>query len=80
MIVATSFTLAGFLVVLVGGMAITWPDVPWNALLIAALVVTAAVPMASYSTARTLWVSMDLAVRPLEHEEIDLASRNQQSK
>ena len=79
MIVATSFTLAGFLVVLVGGMAITWPDVPWNVLLIAALVVTAAVPMLGYSTARTLWVSIDLAIRPLEHEEIELARRNQKS-
>lgn len=80
MIVATAFTLAGFLVVLVGGMAITWPDVPWNALLIAALVVTTTVPLFGFSTARTLWVSLDLAVRPLEPEEIELARRNQLSK
>lgn len=77
---ATAFTLAGFLVVLVGGMAMTWPDVPWNTLLIAALVVTTAVPLFGFSTARTLWVSLDLAVRPLEPEEIELARQNRLSK
>jgi hypothetical protein len=78
MIVATAFTLAGFLAVFVGGMALTWPDVPWNVLLFAAIAVTAVVPLVTYSTARTLWVSMDLAVRPLEPEEIELARRRQQ--
>ncbi len=76
MIVATAFTLAGFLIVFVGGMVVTWPDVPWNLLLGATLAITAVVPLATYSTARTLWVAMDLAVRPLEQEEIELARRN----
>ena len=75
MIVATAFTLVGFLAVFVGGIAMTWPAVPWNLLLLATIAVAAIVPISLYPIARTLWVAMDLSVRPLEDHEIARASR-----
>jgi hypothetical protein len=76
MIVATAFTLAGFLATFVGGLVITWPDVPWSMLSIAAIVVTGIVPVVTYSAARTVWVALDLGVRPLEDGEIARANLN----
>ena len=76
MIVATAFTLAGFLAVFVGGLVITWPDVPWSTLSIATIVVTGIVPFVAYPTARTVWVALDLGVRPLEDDEIARANQN----
>lgn len=75
MIVATAFTLIGFLAVFIGGLAVTWPVVPWNLLLVATIVVTTIVPISLYPVARTLWVAMDLSVRPLEDHEIARADR-----
>lgn len=79
MIIATGMTLFAFLVVFVGGMVATWPDVPWTAILIATLAVTGLVPVVSYPVARTLWVAMDLRVRPLEQLEIERAASNRQA-
>lgn len=76
MIVATAFSVVGFLTVFVGGLAVTWPDVPWNALLLVTLAVTGVVPAVTYSSARTIWVAMDLAVRPLESHEVERANQN----
>ena len=76
MIVSTAFTLVGFLIVFVGGILISWPDVPWTGLLIATLSVTAIVPVLTYPTARTVWVALDLMVRPLEAAEIDRAANS----
>ncbi len=46
--------------------AATWPDVPWTALLVIALVVNGVFPILFYPYARLLWVAMDLRVRPVE--------------
>ena len=74
MILATAFTIVAFLTVFVGGILTSWPDVPWTGILIATVLVTALVPVFGYPTARTLWVALDLMVRPLEPAEIERAS------
>ena len=79
MIIATGITLVAFLAVFVGGMAVTWPNVPWTGILIATLIVTALVPVVSYPTARTLWVALDLRVRPLEQHEIERSAGNRRA-
>jgi hypothetical protein len=76
MIVATTITLFGFLLVFVGGLILTWPEVPWNTLLLATLAVASIIPIATYSSARTIWVALDLAVRSLDTHEIDRAREN----
>lgn len=67
--VNTVAVMAAFAVVFVGGMVLTWPEVPWNGLLIATVAVSALFPIAFYPWAKTLWVALDLTFReqpPLE--------------
>lgn len=79
MIVNIAVTEAVFLVVLVGGMALTWPDVPWTTLLIASIAVNATVPFLIHPFARTIWVALDLGfLQRLEvaEDEEERARRN----
>lgn len=68
MIVNTAFAILVFLAIVVGGIAISWPDVPWNTLLIASISSMIIVPIALYPTSKTVWVALDLMVRPRSDE------------
>ncbi len=46
-----------FLVVLVGGMVLWWPDVPWGGLLVAGIALSVLVPLLFHPFSRTLWVA-----------------------
>ena len=70
MIVNTAFAIAAFLAIVVGGAAFTWPSVPWNTLLIASIVATLVVPVALYPISKTVWLAMDLLVRPRERDSV----------
>ena len=58
-----------FFVVFVGGMVLTWPDVPWNGLLIATAVVMVAAPLLLYPQSKTVWLWMDLRFNKRKDEE-----------
>ena len=45
-------------------MLVTWPDVPWNALLVTGLLVTAVVPFLVHQWTRTIWMALDRAFMP----------------
>ena len=64
MIVNLAVTEALFGLLFVGGMLLTWPDVPWNGLLIAGLVLNGLVPVAFYPFSKTIWVGIDLFFNP----------------
>lgn len=49
--------------------AITWPERPSWALLSVALVATVAVPVAFFPFSRTIWVAIDLCMRPLDFDD-----------
>ena len=49
-------TMGLFLVVFVGLMVITWPDVPWTAVLIVVVAITAVTPIVFHPWSRTLWL------------------------
>jgi len=53
----------------VGGMLITWPDVPWTVLLIGGLVLNGLIPILLYGWSKTIWVGLDLAFNPARAEE-----------
>lgn len=53
-----------FGILFVGGMLLTWPDVPWTGLLIAGLVVNATLPVVTYGWSKTVWLGLDLAFFP----------------
>ncbi len=77
MVVAIGVTEALFGVWFVGGMLLTWPDVPWTALLIGGILLNAVVPIVGYPWAKTTWVGLHLMFVPPEPaEEADaLAAR-----
>lgn len=50
--------------VFVGGMLLTWPDVPWTGLLVAGLVLNAVVPVVFYPWSKTTWIGLDLFFSP----------------
>ncbi|MGH8959113.1 MAG: DUF983 domain-containing protein [Acidimicrobiia bacterium] len=55
-------------------MALTWPDVPWTGLTVAAIAVSLVIPTIGYPFARTFWMAYDLYVHPLEESEIEAGS------
>lgn len=70
MVVNIALTEALFGLFFVGGMVVTWPDVPWNALLIAGVLINLIVPIVYYPLSKTQWVGLHLAfVRPDPAEE-----------
>lgn len=73
MIVITTITFGLFLLLLVGGMLLTWPDVPWGWLLGITLAANLIVPVALYPMAKTLWSALELSWHPLEPAEIEAA-------
>jgi uncharacterized protein (DUF983 family) len=61
-----------FATMMVVGIALTAPDVPWTGLLIAGLVVNAAIPLLGYAWAKTTWLGINLAIhQPEPSEEAD---------
>lgn len=64
MVVALVIVEGLFGLLLVGGIALTWPDVPWNALLVAGLVLNATLPVLLYPVCKTLWLGVDLFFNP----------------
>jgi hypothetical protein len=69
----TTFIFATFLVTFIGGMLLTWPDVPWTGLLIVLVIVNITLPILFYPLSKTLWVAMELGWNPLEPDEIAAA-------
>ena len=60
----TGAVLMAFLIVFVGGMVVTWPDVPWTGILIATVTVSALFPIAFHPWSKTLWVALELSAHP----------------
>lgn len=81
MIVNTTVVFAAFLLVFIGGMALTWPDVPWVTLGVLTVATMAILPVVFYPLSKTLWMAVELSWHPLEDHEIaeaEEASRNGQ--
>jgi uncharacterized protein (DUF983 family) len=73
MIIVTTITFALFVLLLVGGMIVTWPDVPWGWLLAVTIGTNLIVPIVAYSRSKTIWSAFDLSWHPLEPAEIEAA-------
>ncbi|WKZ83267.1 MAG: DUF983 domain-containing protein [Acidimicrobiia bacterium] len=67
--VNTLVTIAFFITFLVGSMVLTWPDPPWGAITIAAVIVNLVLPIAFYPWSKTIWVAFDLALHPPQPED-----------
>lgn len=69
MVVSMAAVLVGFLVVFLGTMLVTWPDVPWTGVTIAGVVVNAAIPLLGYGWAKTTWLGLDMSFNPTTTSE-----------
>lgn len=70
MIINTTVVFASFLLVFIGGMALTWPDVPWVTLGVLTVATMAILPVVFYPLSKTLWMAVELSWHPLEDHEI----------
>jgi hypothetical protein len=74
LIINTAVAFGTFIALFVGGIAITWPDVPWGALGVVTVVAMAVVPLLFYPVSKSLWMALELSWHPLEEEEISEAA------
>ncbi len=65
----TIVTFGLILITLLGGIAVMWPDVEAIPLTVATFAVAIIVPPAFHTTAKTLWVGIDLIIHPLQPGE-----------
>lgn len=69
MIVNLGLAEALFGVVLIGGLALTWPDVPWVPLTVVSVLLMIGLPILLYPRSKTLWLWLDYRVHPYRDEE-----------
>jgi uncharacterized protein (DUF983 family) len=62
MIVNIAVAEVVFLGLFVGGMITTWPDVPWNLLLVVSVGAMVATPFLFLPWSRAIWVAIDLGI------------------
>lgn len=73
LIVNTAATSVAFLVVLFGGMAAFWPEVPWVALTVTAALVNLVVPVVFYPWSKTIWMAVDVALHRMDRQDRSVA-------
>ena len=59
----TGLTEGLFITAFVLGMVLTWPDVPWTALLVGGVLITALAPVLLHPFTRTTWVAAERHAR-----------------
>ncbi|MGH3664549.1 MAG: DUF983 domain-containing protein [Egibacteraceae bacterium] len=60
-----------FAVLLVGGVVLTYPAVPWTALTVAGMALMVALPIGFYPLSKTLWLWVDLAfLHPVDADDL----------
>ena len=69
MTVIMALVLVIFGLFFVGGMLLTWPDVPWNLLLIGGILLNVVVPFALYGWSKTIWMGLDFAFNPARADD-----------
>ena len=69
MIVNVGVAQTLFVVVLLAGMALTWPDVPWTWITVVSAALMVLVPIWLYPRTKLLWIWLDLKVHPYTDEE-----------
>lgn len=74
LIINTAISFGTFLLLFVGGIALTWPEVPWTILGVVTITAMAIVPLVFYPLSKTIWMALELSWHPLEDHEIADAS------
>ena len=69
MIINMAATLIAFLGTIALGIALTWPDVAWDALFVATIAVALLVPVLFYPWSKSIWMATELSYHKLEERE-----------
>lgn len=69
MIVAMALVIVAFAAVFLGGLALTWPDVPWTGLLVATIIVNGLLPIVAYPWCMTVWMGLHHAFVTTNRDE-----------
>ncbi len=72
-IINTAVTFALFIAIGITIISATWSDVPWQTLLVVTLVFNGLFPLLFYPFSKTIWVALDLGVRPVEQPNVPSA-------
>jgi uncharacterized protein (DUF983 family) len=75
LIINTSITFGTFILIFVGGILLTWPDVPWALLMVLTVGINLILPIVFYPQSKTIWSALEMSWHPLEEKEIEEASR-----
>jgi hypothetical protein len=75
-----NFVVAELLIVAGAGLWIffSWPDVPWTLITWTLILLMLVVPLAFYPFAKTLWLALDLLVRPVTLGDLEGHGENQE--
>lgn len=68
--VNTIVSFGVLLIVLLGGVLLTWPEPPFLAITVVAVAVTIGMPILFLPFSKTVWLAADLLMRPLEPGEV----------
>jgi Na+(H+)/acetate symporter ActP len=71
LVVAMTLVIVVFAVVFLGGLALTWPDVPWTTLLIVTIVVNGLLPIVAYPWCMTVWMGLHHAIVTTNRHETE---------
>lgn len=66
----TIVSFGALFVTLIVGFAVTYPDVPGLALFLGAVAVALIVPVLFFPFSKTIWLAIDLMMRPVENDEV----------
>lgn len=69
----TIVSFGALFVVVMATTLLTWPDVQLGLLAVLATVTAVGMPLAFFPFSKTLWLAIDLAMRPLEPDEVTAA-------
>jgi len=70
MIINTIVTFGLLLLVLVGGMVLMWPDVPWTPLFVATVAVAGLTPILFHPLSRTVWMAIEMSYHMVDDGDI----------
>ena len=69
----TIVSFSALFVVVLATTLLTWPDIDVTLVAVLATLTAVGVPLLFFPFSKTLWLAIDLAMRPLEAEEVDAA-------
>lgn len=64
MAVSIGTVLFVFTAMFVGTMLVTWPDVPWNGIVIVGVITNGLIPILGYGWSKTTWLGIDMTFNP----------------